>query len=263
MDTLVYLQNTSPIDLYAQRVNAMTDELSVLAETEKGKKYATALSDARTGLRKIAGSTSEVHVLGQALDILLEDKGDPAKGRPGLVDLWAQSENAVLKEKIEKLRDEVRFGDPLYVAKPFGKGRVVGFLTGAGAAWNDLESYGKAYYPPLMINLQGYLASSGTDVNLVLGAPYEFAVDRLAYDSKVTRWRYTEDAKEKKAAFQKLGDSLMPTDDARGVYHLDVTDGTEPGSTRTSSWRSGSTDQAGAEVTGRRTTGRSPTTWTP
>ncbi len=229
VDTLVYLQNTSPIDVYAQRVNQLTEELSALAETEKGQPYATALNDARTGLRKIAGSTSEVHVLGQALDTLLEDRGDERTKRPGLVKLWDQSENAALKEKMEKLRDEVRFGDPLYVAKPFGKGRVVGFLTGAGAAWNDLESYGKAYYPPLMINLLGYLASSGTDVNLVLGAPYEFAVDKLAYDTKVTKWRYTEDAKEKKAAFQKLGDSLMASDDARGVYHLDVTDGKEPG----------------------------------
>ena len=31
-------------------------------------------------------------------------------------------------EEFEKLRDEVKYGDPLYVAKPFGKGRVVAFL---------------------------------------------------------------------------------------------------------------------------------------
>jgi len=239
VDTLVYLQNTSPIDVYAQRVLKLTDQLTEVAEKEKvksyandpgrGASYADTLEKVRKELRQIAGSTSEVHVLGQALSVLLEDSGSEKDRRPGLVGLWAQSEYAVLKEEIEKLRDEVRFGDPLYVARPFGRGRVVGFLTGAGAAWNDLESYGKAYYPPLMINLQGYLASSGTDVNLALGAPYQFAVDRAAYDSKVVQWRYTEDAKEKKAAFQKLGDPMMAADDARGVYELSVTDVKEPG----------------------------------
>ncbi len=228
-ETLVYLQNTSPIDSYSKRVNDLTDKLSVVAESEKGKKYADTLGDFRTRLRRTAGSTSELYVLGEDLNSLLEHKGDPDKKRPGLVELWAQSENVAIKEEAEKLRDEVKYGDPLYVSKPFGKGRVMAFLSSAGASWNDLEGPGRAYYPPLMINMQGYLASSGTDVNLVLGGPFEFTVDKNAYDSKVTKWHYSEDLKTNKAIFRKLGDVLMPTDDARGAYRLEANDGKEPG----------------------------------
>ena len=54
--------------------------------------------------------------------MLLEDKGDEATKRPGLVEFWAQADNALLREEFEKLRDEVRFGDPLYVAKALRQG---------------------------------------------------------------------------------------------------------------------------------------------
>ena len=57
--------------------------------------------------------------------------GDQAAGPGGLLGPGRQRRRYA--RTFEKLRDEVRFGDPLYVAKPFGKGRVVAFLTSAGA----------------------------------------------------------------------------------------------------------------------------------
>jgi Aerotolerance regulator N-terminal len=230
VDTLVYLQNTKPLDNYTKAVNDLTDRLSQQMGTPKFEKYADALGRYRTELRRIAGSTEELYRLGEALTYMLEDKGDEATKRPGLVDFWAHADNAQLREDFEKLRDEVRYGDPLYVAKAFGKGRVVAFLTSAGASWNDMEGPGRAYYPPMMINMQGYLASSGTDANLVLGGAFEFSMDRNAYDSKVRKWHYFEDVKANKAIFKPLGDEVMPTDDKSGAYRLLAQDGkNEPG----------------------------------
>ncbi|MBO0697863.1 MAG: hypothetical protein J2P46_05690, partial [Zavarzinella sp.] len=232
VDTLVYLQNTKPIDNYTKAVNDLTDRLQQVIDNPKWEKYAPSLSRYRSELRRIAGSTAELYVLAEALTLLLDDPGekDPAAKRPSLVDFWAQADNAALRAEFEKLRDEVKYGDPLYVAKPFGKGRVVAFLTSAGASWNDLEGFGRAYYPPLMINLQGYLASAGTDANLTLGSAYEFSMDRNAYDSKVRRWHYFEDAKANKAVFKPLGDVVMPTDDKANSYRLAAADGkNEPG----------------------------------
>ena len=104
------------------------------------------------------------------------------------------------------------------------------FLTSAGASWNDLEGPGRAYYPPLMINMQGYLASAGTDANLVLGGAYEFALDRNAYDSKVRKWYVSEDAKANKTVVKPVGDVVMPTDDKADAYRLQAADGkNEPG----------------------------------
>ena len=82
----------------------------------------------------------------------------------------------------------------------------------------------------MMINMQGYLASSGTDANLVLGGAFEFAMDKNAYDSKVRKWLYFEDAKANKAVFKPLGDVVMATDDKSGGYRLAAADGkNEPG----------------------------------
>ena len=226
VDTLMYLQNSKPIDNYTRAVNTLTDRLLPIIEnpTPKTQKYVETLKRFRSELRQIAGSTSELFVLGQAIRALLNDSGDEANKRPGLVDFWAMAENAQLAEDFKKLGDEVSYGDPLYVAKTFGKGRVTAFMTSAGASWNDLEGPGK-YYPPLMINMQSYLASSGTDANLVLGGAYEFALDRNVYDSKVRKWRLAEDAKANKTVVKPLGDELMSTDEKADAYRLIATDG--------------------------------------
>jgi hypothetical protein len=230
VETLVSLQNVKPIDNYTKAVNDLTERLNQVIDLPKNEKYAETLKRYRAQLRQIAGSTADLYVLGEALSFLLEDKGsdNPADKRPSLIDFWAQADNALLREDLEKLRDEVKYGDPLYVSKPYGKGRVVAFLTSAGASWNDLEGFGRAYYPPLMITMQGYLASAGTDVNLVLGAPYEFNFDKTAYDTGVKKWFLSEDIKANKSTFKPIGDATMAEE--AGTLKLPIVDGKdEPG----------------------------------
>jgi hypothetical protein len=232
VETLVSLQNRKPIDSYTKAVNDLTDRLQQVIDNPnpKTEKYVDMLKRVRGELRRIAGSTSELHVLADALTTLLEDRGDEATKRPGLIEFWAQAEVAQLREDFEKLRDEVKYGDPLYVSKTFGKGRVVAFLSSAGASWNDLEGPGRAYYPPLMVNMLGYLASAGTDANLVLGGAHEFTFDKAAYDSKVRKWHVFEDAKANKVTAKPIGDVLMAEDTQAGAYKLSATDGkNEPG----------------------------------
>ena len=231
VETLVYLQNTKPIDNYTKAVNDLTDKLQAVIDnpTPKTEKYVETLKRYRAELHRIAGSTGQLYILANALEMLMDDKGDSATNRPGLVDFWAMADNVLLREDFERLREEVQYGDPLYVSKNIGKGRVTAFLSSAGASWNDLEGYGRAYYPPLMINMQSYLASSGTDANLVLGGAFEFNMDKNAYDSKVRKWHFFEDAKANKAIAKPLGDVIMPSED-QANYRLTAADGkNEPG----------------------------------
>ena len=234
VEVLVSLQNQKPIDNYAKAVNDLTDKIQQIIDnaTARDEKYVPVLKEIRSQLRQIAGSTNELHVLAEALDILLEYQGsqDPAAKKPGLVDFWSSADHAALKEEVEKLRNEVKYGDPLYVAKNFGKGRVIAFMTSAGASWNDLEGFGRAYYPPLMINMQGYLASAGTDANLVLGGAHEFTFEKNVYDSKVRKWQITEDAKSNKTIVKPIGDVQMATEEKGDIYRLQAADGkSEPG----------------------------------
>ena len=232
LSTLVYLQNTSPMDVYTDRVNKLTDEFPIT--DVKFKKYADTLKSYRTQLRQMAASTNELFNLGKVLEGLLDDPGNEALKRPSMVNFWAAAETALLREKVEKLRDEVSFGDPLYLAKGYGKGRVAAFMTSAGASWNDMEGFGKAYYPPMMINLLGYLASAGTDANPLLGQPWAFTFDKAAYDLKYRAARLTEDVKANKLGFESLGENLMAAEEGKtkddpGAYRLSFDRGREPG----------------------------------
>jgi Aerotolerance regulator N-terminal len=226
-DVLVYLQNTNPMSAYEGRIIKASDELPV--DPGKWDKYIDRMRKYKAEIRQIASSTSDLWVVAQSISNMLDDSGDESKKQPGLKEFWGLSENNLLREQFEKLRDEVKFGDPLYVAKTMGQGRVVAFLTSAGASWNDLEGFGRAYYPPMMINMLGYLASAGTDENPVLGAAHEFNVDKTAYDAKVRSWHYAADEKKNTAAFKPLGDAVMPTDEKSGMYRLNFVDGKEPG----------------------------------
>lgn len=239
LSTLVFLQNTSPMDAYTDRVNKLTDEFPLTEP--KFEKYADSLKSYRTQLRQMAGSTGELFNLGKLLESFLEDPGNEALKRPSLVNFWAASENTLLREKVEKLKDEVSFGDPLYLAKSFGKGRVAAFMTSAGASWNDLEGFGKAYYPPMMINMLGYMAGAGTDANPLLGRRWDFTFDKNNYDIKYRAAYFGEDVKGNKIAFTSMGEGQMATEEKveektkdkpeekKGIHRLEFNQGREPG----------------------------------
>ena len=58
VETLVYLQNTKPIDNYTKAVNDLTDRLQLVIDNPppKAEKYVEGLRRARSDLRRIAGS---------------------------------------------------------------------------------------------------------------------------------------------------------------------------------------------------------------
>src|SRR5262249_55417999 len=100
-DNPLYKPNTTPLDNFNPPVIALTDRFQAIIDnpTPKNEKYIPVLRELRTELRKIAASTADLHVLSYALDVLLEYKGDdnPAAKRPGLIDFWAQQDNAALR----------------------------------------------------------------------------------------------------------------------------------------------------------------------
>src|SRR5205085_11378306 len=90
-------------------------------------------------------STPYLFNLVRAFDVLVKDPGvkdpggkeDPA--RPSMPALWAEPAMRGLAEEIKEFREAVLFGDPLVVARRYGRGRTVAVLTTAGTSsgWND------------------------------------------------------------------------------------------------------------------------------
>ena len=142
-------------------------------------KLRTALTSARDDLRRLAASAEPLYRLAARLDELLADQrsGDPTEAV--LRDFWADPKHADLKRQLIQLRDAVKFGDPLYVAKEFGRGRVTVITTTAGETWTDWpsEKPGSASFSPVMKELAAYLTGAGAGINRLAGGPVEASFD--------------------------------------------------------------------------------------
>jgi hypothetical protein len=135
-------------------------------------KYKELLTKSRNELRSMAISSQPLYRLGGLLDDLLADQtgsGDPTEAL--LREFWLNPKMADLKSDTSRLRDIVKFGDPFYLAKEFGAGRVVAFTTTAGETWTNwpTESPASASYTPIMKLMGNYLAGGGTELNRFVG----------------------------------------------------------------------------------------------
>src|SRR5579884_3812560 len=125
----------------------------------------------------------------RVLDALRHDHGvenDPQ--RPDMETLWAHPKMKALAAELDEYRAAIEFGDPLVVARRYGKGRVCAVLTSAGTAthWNDwgngLASWS---YTPFLMDLQRWLISSGDDLNRIVGEPIKIELESGRYQPKM------------------------------------------------------------------------------
>ncbi len=125
----------------------------------------------------------------RVIDALRHDHGvenDPQ--RPDMETLWAHPKMKALAAEFDEYRAAIEFGDPLVVARKYGKGRVCAVLTSAGTAthWNDwgngLASWS---YTPFLMDLQRWLISSGDDLNRTVGEPIKIELESSRYQPKM------------------------------------------------------------------------------
>jgi hypothetical protein len=82
----------------------------------------------------------------------------------------------------------VKFGDPLYLVKQFGKGRVAVMTTTAGETWTDWPSQkGSPGWVATVAEMQRYLAGGGVDANRLVGSPVAVQLDPARYLPSHTR----------------------------------------------------------------------------
>jgi hypothetical protein len=181
-------------------------------------------------------SAKPLFELANLLDRLLSDtrnEGDPDEAL--YREFWSNPETADLKAQVVRLRDNVKFGDPLYFAKEIGRGRVTLVTTTAGEQWTDWPSSqpGNVSFGPVIKEMATYLASGGADANYTLGDPVTVKLDSNRYKPTVRQAFLTTDAlKEvaagaaKEAEVKDLGEQTLTSD--KDQYTLTVAP-TEPG----------------------------------
>jgi hypothetical protein len=192
---LYVMPNEQAMADFEAAIRGVADKLPV--EDPAFEKYKEPLGKARDALRRLAAQNDPLYRLAATLDDLLADQqgsGDPAEAL--LREFWANPKMADLRTEATRLRDRVKFGDPFYLAKEFGRGRVTLVTTTAGEAWTDWPSErpGNASFTPVIHQMGNYLAGAGADVNQLVGTPIELRVDAARYKPTARRAFLTHDA---------------------------------------------------------------------
>jgi hypothetical protein len=185
---LYCMPNEQSMADYEAAVRKVTDALPV--EDVDYAKFKDLLAKFREDLRRLVVTSDPLYRLAGMLDDLLADQrgsGDPSEAL--LREFWALPKLSDLKRETLRLRDTVKFGDPFYLAKDFGQGRVTLVTTTAGETWTDWpsEKPGSASFSPIIKEMANYLSGAGSTENRVLGRTLEVAVEADRYKPLVGR----------------------------------------------------------------------------
>jgi Aerotolerance regulator N-terminal len=202
---LYCLQNDAPIGAFEGRATDLIGEIKkryIEAKFEKARKY---LDPMLENIRRTPAETKPLSELARLMDDLLCDQvslGDERE--PVLRDFWQQPELADLRVKAAALRDATKYGDPLYVVKQFGRGRVAVMTTDAGGQhgdkiWTDWPSLGGAGWSVVVAEMHKYLAGGGDEANRSVGDKYTAEFDFAKYTPEVALTLLTADASKPSA----------------------------------------------------------------
>ncbi|MGL6075760.1 MAG: BatA domain-containing protein [Fimbriiglobus sp.] len=185
---LYCMPNEQSLGDYEAAIRKISDTLPV--DDAELAKFKPLLTKFREDLRRLSISTEPLYRLAGTLDDLLADQrgfGDPSEAL--LREFWGLPKMADLRREATRLRDTVKFGDPFYVVKDFGKGRVSVITTTAGETWTDWpsEKPGSASYSPIMKEMASYLSGAGSNENRTLGRAVEFNLETERYKGQVQR----------------------------------------------------------------------------
>jgi hypothetical protein len=193
-DELLTLPNYRSMDDYKEQAQALLNQLPL--EDARYEKYAALLKNHHRKIRDVLANATQLYKLANAVEAMLTDTADPKDPqKPDLREFWQDPARTDLAERFARLVESVRYGDPLLVARRYGKGHVLAYLTTGGSAWNDFPNGpARPYFVMLMLEMQKYLASSGTDVNRAVGSPLEVVLDAGRYAPKMRRFFVPEAA---------------------------------------------------------------------
>lgn len=190
---LYCLPNDAAMGQYEPPAIALMNRLP--ADEPKYAKYKEVLTAMKNDIRRTASSTEPLFKLANVLDRLLSDQiseGDAAEAL--LREFWSLPENTDLKSEAMRLRDAVKYGDPLYFAKTFGRGRVTMMTTTAGEQWTDWPAGpGGRSFPPIMSEMERFLSGGGADDSAAVGTPLNLQFEAAQYKPEVGRAFLTVD----------------------------------------------------------------------
>ncbi len=207
---LYCLPNEESIASFQQRADDLVKAIKAKYNEPKFEKARNYLDKGPALLQKIRETPAQavpVSVLARYLDQLLCDQiNDGDESEPVLREFWASPEMAEVKPLAMQLRDETKYGDPLYVVKQFGRGRVAVMTTDAGGTfaakkqWTDWPSLkGSPGWVVVVGEMQKYLSGGGDEANRAVGDRFQAEFDFNRYEPTVQIHLLTADASKPSA----------------------------------------------------------------
>jgi hypothetical protein len=193
---LYCLPNEQSVANFEGAVSALVTEVRRRIAEPKYEKYRPYLDGAKAGdkslletIRTTAATDNPLSLLAIYLDRLLCDQiNDGDESEPVLREFWTLPEMADLRAEAARVRDSVKFGDPLYLVKQFGTGRVAVMTTTAGEEWTDWPTQkGSPAWLAVVAEMQRYLSGGGVDANRAVGSAYAVPLDPARYGQTYTR----------------------------------------------------------------------------
>lgn len=232
---LYCLPNEQSVGNYDGAVQAIENKLPI--DEPKFEKAKATLAKFKDELRKARSGSEPLFRLAALLDRLLADtRGEGDVDEPILREFWSNGETADLRSEIVRLRDSTKFGDPFYLARSYGRGRVSVIVTTAGEQWTDWAAVppGNVSFGPMMKELATYLSGGAADENRRVGEVWTIAVPSARYRSNVARSWLTHDPEKAAkggsdaAPLTDFGSQSMESTD-KDTFTLNVTDTARPG----------------------------------
>ena len=211
---LYAMPNYRPMANYEASIRDVADALPI--KDPAMSKYVELLKPIQTKLRDLSVSSEPLGQLVTVLDNLLADQsGGEDEEQALLREFWAQPKLADLRGRAVRLRDTVKYGDPLYLAKSFGLGRVTLMTITAGETWSDWPSglLGRITFPPIIKEMTNYLAGAGSDLNRSVGSGIQTRVNADDYKPEIQRFRLTHnpDSRNSEESKSVVTTELKPT----------------------------------------------------
>ena len=190
---LYCLPNEASIAVFQERAEKLVTDIKNKygeAKFEAARKYIDPLLQS---IRECAAQSVPLVILARYLDQLICDTNkDGHESEPILREFWNNSEMAETKKEAQALRDEAKYGEPLYIVKQFGRGRVAVMTTDAGGTytnkkqWTDWPSgKGAPGWAVVVGEMQRYLSGGGEEVNNAVGTRYFGEFDFTRYEPTV------------------------------------------------------------------------------
>jgi hypothetical protein len=189
---LYCLPNEETIEKFQAPVEKLIAAIKSKYVEAKFAKYRGIVDPILATLHEVAGDPNNPPLTKLAIymDQLLADQGDTGPEDALLREFWGNTELADAKRTAQSLRDQMKYGDPLYVARRFGGGRVAVFTIPVCAPWSNWPlGPGLAGWVAVMTELQKYLTGGGAEENRVIGSTLQEDFEVGRYEPKAA-WSF-------------------------------------------------------------------------